>query len=197
MRRRDPRMFAVAAARGTRGPNSPEFLVKFRSRPADDPQGVQVWTSRRARPILDIEGGASMTVKRETITPLTSSPRPAAGLRAYLRIVEDVWKVKGEDARTLLGSPARSTYHQWKKRAQEDPNANIQLTRDHLERISYVLGIYKALQILFPQRALSDEWMQRPNDAFAGNTPLQHALGGNVTDLADVRRYLDGAGGGF
>ena len=137
-----------------------------------------------------------MAAKRDPVSA-TTSPRPAVGLRAFLRIVEDVWNIKSDEARTLLGSPPKSTYHNWKKKAQADPNATINLTRDHLERISYVLGIYKALQMLFPQRALSDDWMRRPNLAFGGSTPLQHALGGNMTDLADIRRYLDAARGGM
>jgi uncharacterized protein (DUF2384 family) len=116
-------------------------------------------------------------------------------MRAFCHIVEEAWHIESDDARTLLGSPPKSTYYAWKSKALEDPDAPVRLTRDHLERISYVLGIYKALQILFPQHALADAWMRRPNRAFGDRSPLQHALGGNVTDLADVRRYLDAARG--
>ncbi len=137
-----------------------------------------------------------MIAQTETQPPGPSRVRPAVGIRAFLGIVEDIWNVKTEDARVLLGNPPKSTYHQWKNKALKDADANLHLTRDHLERISYVLGIYKALQILFPQRALSDEWMHRPNRAFGDRSPLEHTLGGNVTDLADVRRYLDAARGG-
>ena len=61
--------------------------------------------------------------------------------------------------------------------------------------MSYVLGIYKALQLLFPSPRQADAWMCKPNEAFGGGTALDHALGGNVTDLADVRRYLDAVRG--
>ena len=67
------------------------------------------------------------------------------------------------------------------------------LSRDVLERISYVLGIYKALQILFPDPARADAWVKRPNAAplFAGQRALDRLLSGNVSDLFVVRQYLD------
>ncbi|HET8881082.1 MAG TPA: MbcA/ParS/Xre antitoxin family protein, partial [Solimonas sp.] len=72
------------------------------------------------------------------------------------------------------------------------------LSRDVMERISYVLGIYKALQILFPQAERADEWVRRPNDAplFAGRSALDRMLSGNVADLFVVRSYLDAQRGG-
>ena len=62
-----------------------------------------------------------------------------------------------------------------------------------LERISYVLGIYKALQILIPDEARADAWIATPNTAplFGGHSALERMLGGNVGDLYAVRQYLD------
>ena len=73
------------------------------------------------------------------------------------------------------------------------------MPRDTLERISNVLGIYKALQILFPDSAAADAWVRKPNTApmFAGRSALQRMLAGNVSDLNAVRRYLDSARGGW
>ena len=56
---------------------------------------------------------------------------------------------------TLLGLTARSTYYKWKK----DPN--VVLPKDTLERMSYILGIYKALQILLPNGQSADGWVRR------------------------------------
>src|SRR6185295_12922680 len=91
------------------------------------------------------------------------------------------------DAMTLLGLRSRSTYHVWK-----DGKSGA-LPRDTLERISYVLGIYKALQILLPPGEPADGWMRKPNAAplFGGRSALQRILSGNVADLYEVRRYLD------
>ena len=67
-----------------------------------------------------------------------------------------------------------------------------------LERISYVLGIHKALEILFPDPVRADAWVRRPNDAplFGGRSALERMLGGNVSDLYVVRQYLDAQRGG-
>ena len=104
--------------------------------------------------------------------------------RGFFRIM-DAWEVRDADAQVLLGRPSRTTYYAWKK--AEGGN----LSHDTLERVSYVLGTYKALQLLFSNPGQADAWMKRPNAAFGGRSALEHALGGRVVDLAHVRQYLD------
>ena len=67
------------------------------------------------------------------------------------------------------------------------------LSPDTLERISYILGIYKALRILLPTEKAANEWLHKPNNAplFGGRSALEKLMKGHVLDLADVRRYLD------
>ena len=74
-----------------------------------------------------------------------------------------------------------------------------QLTRDTLERLSYVLGIYKALQVLLPSPEAADAWVRKPNAAplFGGKPALARMLSGNVADLYVVRQYLDAQRGGW
>ncbi len=107
-------------------------------------------------------------------------------LRAFFRIAA-VWGLKAAEERVLLGHPPASTFFKWKK--EEEGN----LSRDALERISYVVGIYKALQILFPEPARADAWVKQSNAAplFAGQSALDRMLSGNVSDLFVVRQYLD------
>ncbi|HEX7051983.1 MAG TPA: MbcA/ParS/Xre antitoxin family protein [Longimicrobiales bacterium] len=116
--------------------------------------------------------------------------RPA--LRAFFRIAE-LWDLSVDEQIRLLGAPARSTYFKWKKEGADH------LSKDTLERISYLLGIYKALQILLPDPQLADAWVRRPNDAppFGGASALDRMLSGNVADLYVVRRYLDAQLGGW
>lgn len=123
--------------------------------------------------------------------PRTASVEPGAPpldhtavKRAFFRIME-AWSVSESDARILLGSPGRSTFYNYKRGEGGD------LAVDTLERVSYVLGIYKALQLLFPNSKQADDWMKKPNRAFGGRSALEHALGGKVVDLANVRLYLD------
>lgn len=113
----------------------------------------------------------------------------AAAKRAFFRIME-AWGVGDAEARVLLGAPSRSTFYNYKKAEGGE------LSADTLERISYVLGIYKALQLLFPNPQQADGWMRSPNQAFGGRSALEHALAGHVVDLADVRRFLDAVRGG-
>ena len=109
-----------------------------------------------------------------------------AGLRAFVKIAE-LWHLSIPEQLTLLGVTSRSTYFKWRK--EPDPK----LPRDTLERLSYLLGIYKALQLLLPDNHAADEWIRRPNDAplFGGKSALQRMLSGNVADLYIVRQYLD------
>src|SRR5205809_1731299 len=88
-------------------------------------------------------------------------------LRTFFRIA-DAWTLSSDEARTLLGSPPRSTFFLWKK-------GQGQLGRDTLERVSYVLGIYKALQILLPDAGAADAWVRKPNTApvFGGKPALE------------------------
>jgi hypothetical protein len=112
-------------------------------------------------------------------------------LRTFFRIAE-AWQLSTDEARALLGDPPRSTFFAWKK------SGIGPLSRDTLERISYVLGIYKALQILLPEPAAADAWVRKPNNAplFAGKPALERMLSGNVADLYVIRQYLDAWRGG-
>lgn len=118
------------------------------------------------------------------LPPLEDLGGPA--LRAFFRIA-DAWGLKNAEARRLLGDPPESTYFKWKKQRDGSPG------RDVLERISYVLGIFKALELLFPDPTRADAWIRKPNDAlpFGGDSALARMLSGNVADLFVVRSYLD------
>jgi hypothetical protein len=117
----------------------------------------------------------------------------AAGLRAFFNIARD-WDLSVDEQIVLLGSPGRSTFFKWKSAPQ-----SARLGRDTLERLSLLLGIYKALQILLPQPASADTWIKRPNNAppFGGRRALDRMLAGNVSDLVAVRQYLDAMRGGW
>ena len=125
------------------------------------------------------------------IEPASIGPdRDAVGLRAFFRLVE-LWGLTIEQARLLLGRPSRATLYNWKAgKVRTVPH-------DTLRRISYLLGIYKALQILYGDPVLADSWIKRPNAAFGGQSALERMLAGDVTDLAAVRAHLDAARGGW
>jgi uncharacterized protein (DUF2384 family) len=114
-----------------------------------------------------------------------------AALKALFKIVEH-WGVRDEDARQLLRDMSNGTYYQLKQNPR-----NKTLDEDRLLRISYLIGIFKSLNILYSQR-LADQWMQLPNSnpIFAGRTPLDSILHGGTRAMDTVRRLLDARRGG-
>ena len=125
-------------------------------------------------------------------SPQVALSRAAPGaLRTFFAIAA-AWGLSAAEARTLLGSPPESTFYKWKA------GKVGQVSRDVLERVSYVLGIWKALQILLPDAPAADTWLRRPNSAapFGGRPALERMLSGNVADLYLVRQYLDAERGG-
>lgn len=122
---------------------------------------------------------------------LTKDPARTArvALSTFFNIAHD-WKLDTTQEMTLLGfdERTRSTYFKWKREPE-----SARLTKEKLERLSYIFGIYKSLQILLPKVESADAWIKRPNNAppFGGHSALDRMLSGNVADLYVVRQYLD------
>ena len=115
-------------------------------------------------------------------------PKDLSGaLRTVLNIL-DAWNVSQEDRLALLGCD-RATYNRWLETHQIG-----ELIPGTLERLSYILGIWRALQALFPDPAIANTWVHRPNGSpvFGGQTPLAVMAQGKIEDLSRVRRFLDG-----
>lgn len=106
-------------------------------------------------------------------------------LQAFFNIMTH-WKIKDEDARKLLGGMGNGTYYDYKKNPQRV------LDQDKLIRISYLIGIFKALNILHGQ-PLADRWVHLPNRnrIFGGQTPLIYMIKGGTPAMQIVRRLLD------
>lgn len=144
---------------------------------------VQNWSNFVITPLKD---SAMLQPRSSESAGFDPDELGAAALTAFFNITA-AWHLGAEEERVLLGSPPRSTFFKWKgERA-------ARLSADTLERISYVMGIYKALHILLPTREMADAWVKKANTApgFGGKPALHRMLAGRVVDLADVRRYLD------
>ncbi len=117
---------------------------------------------------------ASTVLKPSRAAPISEPVQAGAGLRAFARIAEQ-WKLPARDAMALLGVDSRSTYYELLKRARESKEVKG-LSKDQLDRLSYLLGVYEAVRVLFPHSKESrDTWVSRPNTAalFAGRQPLE------------------------
>ncbi len=130
-------------------------------------------------PVVDL----SRKDERERLSP--------AAISAFLNIMNR-WSIKDEDARQLLGGMSNGPFYEMKK------NPSKLLDQDKLVRISYLIGIFKSLNILYNE-TLADIWVQRPNNnrIFGGSTPLAYMTRGGTPAMQTVRRLLDARRGGL
>lgn len=108
-----------------------------------------------------------------------------SALKAFFNMM-DRWQVRDEDARALLGGVSNGPFYEMKRDRER------LLDQDRLLRVSYLVGIFKALNILYSE-PLADAWVLRPNTnpLFAGETPLAYMIRGGLPALQAVRRLLD------
>ena len=114
-----------------------------------------------------------------------------SALQAFFNIMER-WTVRDEDARALLGGVSNGPYYKWKR-------APVRLLdTDVLTRISYLVGIFKALNIIYGEK-LADEWVRLANSnrLFGGLSPLAYMTQGGIPAIQSVRRLLDARRGGM
>ena len=127
-----------------------------------------------------------------TIEPMARAGDGRSAIPAVMEAFQglaELWQLSTEDQLQLLGSPGRSTFFKWKKEGGSIP-------RDTVERVSHLLAIHKALEILLPDTRAADGWVRRPNQAFKGQSALDVMRGGQVMDIYRVRQYVDAQRGG-
>lgn len=113
----------------------------------------------------------------------------AALMRAGMRLFEQ-WRLSDAEARVLLGAPSARTYARWKR------GEAARVPADTARRLSYLMGIFKALRYVFREPERAHAWIRKENAAFGGHSALERMLAGDVVDLAVVRAYLDAERGG-
>lgn len=122
--------------------------------------------------------------------PLITDEEAAALARATVNLFR-AWNLTDIEARVLLGDMAQRTWARWK-------DGNIgRIDRDLRARMAILMGIHKALRYLFSEPARGYAWIRKPNEAFAGLSALDIMLRGEMTDLIDLRSYLDAERGAW
>jgi len=116
-------------------------------------------------------------------------------LRTFRRIA-DAWDLSERERIAVLGEPGRSTYHQWMRKAQAREPVTLPL--DTLLRLSGVLGVRKALAILFEDGTRALTWLRGAHrgTVFNGAAPMTFITEGALDGILTVRRYLDAWRGG-
>src|SRR4029453_19450336 len=98
----------------------------------------------------------------------------------------ELWGLNPQQQKTILGIQPQSTFYKYK-------NFDVKkLPKDTLERISYILGIFKALQILLPNEKSSDDWVKKPNAAplFGGRSALSRMPSSALKKIHHTTRHF-------
>ena len=114
----------------------------------------------------------------------------AAGLKAAIAIASK-WGLNEVQTRGLLGGPSHATFYKWKR--GEAGQAGVDL----VTRVSLILGIHKALRVLFESDEDAYGWPGAINRDFGGQSALDVILAGGIPEMAEVRNYLDAVRGGW
>ena len=114
-----------------------------------------------------------------------------AAVPAFVKLTQ-TWGLKDEVARQLIGGMSNGAFYQLKRGEKKT------LDQDRLTRISLLLGIFRALNILH-SRKLADAWINLPNEnsMFQGEPPLAYMIKGGVPAFVRVRQLLDARRGGL
>lgn len=129
------------------------------------------------------------TAQRDFAPDPISDEEAAAMFRAAVNLFR-LWRITDEEAAVLIDLPAR-TYARWKA------GGVGRISRDGKARLSNLMGIHKALRLIFTEPQRGYDWIKRPNAAFDGKSALDIMLGGELTDLMRVRRLLDAERGAW
>jgi hypothetical protein len=107
-------------------------------------------------------------------------------LRSFFKLAE-VWELREHEQMKLLGITDRATLHTW------GSGTYVEARPETVERISYMLGIFKAINILLPDQTQADCWIRSSNagQPFGGRSALDRITDGDVADLRIVRQYLE------
>jgi len=135
--------------------------------------------------------GYAFDVSPDLSNPSTRERLSPSAIKGFLRMMEK-WEIKDPDARQLLGGLSSGSYYGFKK----EPKHRT-LDQDTLTRISLLLGIFKALNILY-SKTLADAWMKLPNrnPMFQGLSPLTYIMQRGQPGMLHVRQLLDARRGG-
>jgi hypothetical protein len=138
------------------------------------------------QPLLGFSTDRAVDLSNRSVQERLSRP----AVQAFFKLT-DAWELRDESSRQLLGGISNGFFYQLKRSQRKT------LDQDKLTRISLLLGIFRALNVLY-ERKLADAWARLPNlnPMFQGATPLEYMIKGGVPALVRVRQLLDARRGG-
>jgi hypothetical protein len=137
-------------------------------------------------PVASVSDAPSEEIGSSLITEEEARAAARAALNLFAR-----WNLNDAEARVLLGDLSPRTYARWKA------GETGRIGRDLKARLSNLMGIHKTLRIIFTEPERGYGWIRSANAAFGGRSALDVMLGGELTDIMRVRRYLDAERGAW
>ncbi|WP_269620632.1 antitoxin Xre/MbcA/ParS toxin-binding domain-containing protein [Zhongshania sp. BJYM1] len=130
----------------------------------------------------------------DQLSAIQSNPEVSGVVLPAIFKIMELWSFSLDDQMILLGLSDEGLLQNWKANPE-----SVELTIDNIERISYILGIFKSLEILLPDAQIADNWLSTPNDnsIFSGVSPKSRLLSGSIADLAEVRDFLQKVASGL
>src|SRR5690554_645138 len=127
-----------------------------------------------------------LTATADTVILEREAEKGRVALKGFFGIAEE-WGCTTDEKIALLGGVSRTTLYKYAKLPR------VKLPRDTLERISLILGIYKALQVLYPTHERANRRVRLPTTElpFAGKSAMEFMCQGSMRHLMLTRQYLD------
>ena len=122
--------------------------------------------------------------------PAITDEEAAALARTTVNLFR-AWQLSDIEARTLLGDMAQRTWARWKE------GGIGRIDRDLRARMAILMGIHKGLRYLFSEAPRGYAWIRKPNANLGGQSALDVMMRGEITDLIDLRAYLDAERGAW
>lgn len=124
--------------------------------------------------------------ERQPETSDAEALRGHVALKGFFNICHE-WGCSQEEMTQMLGGFSRTTLSKYQKLP------HIQLSRDTLERISYIMGIYKSLRVMYPSAGRANRRVRLPTSEvpFSGSSALDFMARGSMKHLMQARRYFD------
>jgi len=140
----------------------------------------------------EANGGLTAPKPAQTFANPTDRTRLTPAALEALRSLARSWKLSGQEAAELLGVSIST----WERiRAG---NWKQSLTQDQFMRASALVGIFKALHLLFVDE-MADRWIKLRNTGplFANRTPVEAMREDGIPGMLEIRRYVDALRGGL
>jgi len=123
---------------------------------------------------------------RECTSAESEMAHGQVALKGFFKICRE-WGCSREEMAHILGGISNRIL------AKYETAPHLKLPQEHMERISYILGIYKATREMYPtaERANRRIRLETSEHPFSGCSAMDFMVKGSMENLVEARRYFD------